>query len=173
MAKTLTTTISLGDLIKLFKLPDPDEYETSGDSYSYGYKEAIDEGLSESEAEERGLKYEQSDQDEAFAQIHGGIMHVADRLFGEHGLVLVPKGKGKHPWEFTLKPAKSWKDAGYEIVKTINGVGMFEFSSLKDALDSGPYTEREFVLSHRHWIKQWPEVYGEGRPRSMFDRYLR
>jgi hypothetical protein len=58
-------------------------------------------------------------------------------------------------------------------MEIVNGVGYFHFDNLKDFLDSGPYTPREAVLSHLHWLKDRAEVYGDVRPNLQYDRAVR
>jgi len=139
------------------------------------YKQALADGASEAEAEEAGLAAQDAAMDEVYANWHGAVESVAEALFREHGLVLAPASArgGRHPYDFDVAPAASWRDAAARIMDTIHGVGMFEFGSLREFLDSGPYTPREAVLAHLHWIKDRPAVYGEPRPRRMYERAWR
>lgn len=116
---------------------------------------------------------EQEARDEVFRRYHDALTNVADTLFEQHGLTLVPVGKGRTPYEFTITPKKSWEDAAAKILDTINGVGMFEFKNVKEFLDSGPYTARQAVLQHLHYIKRRPDVYGERSVRDQFERAYR
>jgi hypothetical protein len=171
----------LHELAKLFNLPDINDFEFDGEAWSQGYKEAIREGKSEDEAEEQARKWEESEQDEAFRHWKGAVEHVAEQLFEQHGMVLVeeqkqiPKAKGGGSYTlYRVAPEKSWDDAMAKILDTIHGVGMFEFASLKEFRESGPYrSSKEAVLKHLHWMKDRPEVYGTTRPQAMFDRQMR
>ena len=116
---------------------------------------------------------EQEARDEVFRKYHDALNNVADNLFEQHGLTLVPVGKERTPYEFRIVPKKSWADAAEQIRETINGVGMFHFNSLKEFLDSGPYTARQAVLQHLHYIKRHPDVYGERSARDQFERAYR
>jgi hypothetical protein len=109
------------------------------------------------------------------------VVAVAESVFGEHKLELVEvkksKGRGKSRREWVegwrVVPRTTWEDAAREIIQTINGVGYFHFGSLKEACASGPYTTRQFVLAHTHWIPSWFEVYGEGKAANHVDRACR
>lgn len=176
MGKKLTGILTIDDLAKMFGLPDSDRLMESnidygGENYMSAFREAKQEGASEEKAEEAGLAAEQGVMDEVYGQWHGAVQNAAVRLFEEHGLEL--RGKGRLSYEYVVAPVKSWSDVASHILTTINGVGEFEFSSLREFLDSGPYTPREAVLSHLHWIKWWPEVYGEPSARRMYEQAWR
>lgn len=177
--KPISDVVDLDEIARDFKLTTITDYDDSiidsfADTWSHARKEALSEGMSEDEADEKAREAEQAERDEAVGHYMDAILRVADKLYGEHGLVLEPKHKGKgRSFEYKVAPEKSWSDAANKIRETINGVGMFEFRDLQDFLRSGPYTARQAVLSHLHWIADWPSVYGEGTPRSMVDRQMR
>jgi hypothetical protein len=172
-------SIDVDELTKMFKLPTSEDLHEhdSGETYGYAYKQAIGDGESEEEAEETARKAEQEENDGQFHKWYDAVEAASEKLFGEHGLQLVGKtvrGKRvKRPFEFRIVPTKSWSDSAREIMKTINGVGMFEFNTLKDFLDSGPYSARDAVLRHLHWISRWPDVYGDYNARHIYDRHMR
>lgn len=165
----------LANLLGVKPLNDID-YESG----NYGYfidmfkREALDDGMSEDDAqsyaEEKAQAEEQAEVDKAFLEYKDAIDHVAEKLFNEHGLDLTWNAK---KFVYKIAPQKDWKDAADKIRMTINGVGRFEFSSLKEFLDSGPYTAREAVLSHLGWIPQWIAVYEGGTAAGMVDRRMR
>jgi hypothetical protein len=171
---------NIDTLAKLFKLPDAEkimDLDMGSETYSYVHNEALKEGASEEQAEERAQKAEEEEQDERYKKWYDAIEAISDDLFGKHGLTLVPrkyKKKGvKRPFDFKIVPKTSWADAANKIRETINGVGVFGFDSLKDFLDSGPYTAREAVLGHIGWINDYPEVYGDYSPSHQYDRHMR
>lgn len=169
----ITDHISIDQLATLFKLPDGcNDYET--DTYHYVYTNAIDEGLTDAEATEAALRAEQTEQDEFYFKWYDAVHHVSEHFFNLHGLDLKTFGNPKgRPFEYKIVPTKSWNVAAASILETINGVGYFYFDSLKDFLDSGPYTARQATLTHIHWLKDYAEVYGADSPRRVFDRYMR
>jgi hypothetical protein len=140
---------------------------------SYARKEALDSGASEEEAEAAEMKAEEEADTELFHQWHDGVMAAAEYLFEKHRLVLVPVKKSDYPFEYRVVPEKSWEDAATAIVETINGVGYFHFSSLREFLDSGPYTPRSAVLTHLHYTARYPEVYGDTSARRIYERSFR
>jgi len=142
------------------------------EAFDYARKEALENGASDDEADEKGRDAEQEDSGERFRLWHDAVTSAVEHEFEEHGLTLVPRtGRGRDsrtPWEYRVVPTVSWTDAARKILHTINGVGMFEFRNVREFLDSGPYTARQAVLKHLHWLKDRAEVYGD---RSARDRY--
>jgi hypothetical protein len=170
---------NIDQLAKLFGLPDWDEVDERNVDYrfeagSYAEREAREDGATEEEAEEAGLKAEQEAQDEVYRNWHSGVEAAAEDLFNAHGLALIGRGKAE-PWyyEYKIAPERSWKDAAGKIMDTINGVGYFYFNSLREFLDSGPYTARQAVLEHLGYISDYPEVYGSSSARSIYERAWR
>jgi hypothetical protein len=95
------------------------------------------------------------------------VLHVANHLFLQHGLVL----EGDDPYR--LVPEKSWNDVLSHVRETINGVGYFHFSSNRELMNSMPTkSPKAAVLAHLGWIKDWPAVYGEGSTQGMYERQL-
>lgn len=128
--------------------------------------------------EEENQKAEAEAEAEQWKNYQDAVMSVAERLFGEHHLSLIPVWKGRkhrHIEKYRIQPAdtKTWKDAAEEVRQTINGVGYFHFTTLKELQDSGPYTPREVVLNHLHYIPRWQEVYEGGTAAGLVDRELR
>lgn len=129
---------------------------------------------------ERAFRYDPGSEEaetEAYHNYHNALMHVAENLFELHGLILAPvhfpRSDKRYPTEFQIAPEKSWDVAARKLLTTINGVGDISFSSLKDFLDSGPYTARQAVLSHLGYIGRYPDVYGTPNAERQFERYLR
>jgi hypothetical protein len=173
----------LHELAALFDIPDSDTITMieNPDLWHAGYQEAIREGKSEEEAEEQGQKWEWAEQEEIFRNYKNAVEGIADKMFGDHDLVLVekkvrPKGAKKDVTYsiYKIAPETTWDNAAMKIIDTINGVGMFEFSNLKEFKSSGPYSSsRDAVLQHLHWMKRRPEVYGDARPNALFERAMR
>jgi hypothetical protein len=103
-------------------------------------------------------------------QYLNALESIANKLLGEHGLMLQ---NTKHSWEKRIIPCESWKDAANKIRLTINGYGGFYFETLKDFLNSGPYTPRGAVLNHLHWLKTWYKVYGYPNAKAQLERAMR
>ena len=164
-----TGKVDLSRIAKLLGIIGPDEYQEHCTESGYTYGEVLRAGGTDEEAE----RAEQEENADSFRRYHDALMHAADSVFGAHGLMLVPIGKTRLPWEFTIRPIKTWKDAAALIVETINGVGQFEFSSISEFTRSGPYTVRESVLRHLGWLPSRSEVYGDASARSMFERAMR
>jgi hypothetical protein len=179
--KDKTNIEEIADMLDLPKWEDIDERNADSrmEAGHYARKEALADGDTEEEADEKAEKAEMEADSELYNQWYDAVEHVAEKLFDEHGLKLVgkkykaKKRQSNRPFDFTIVPEKSWEHAASRIMTTINGVGSFEFSSVKEFMDSGPYTAREAVLNHLHWIKDWPRVYGEGTARGMYDRQVR
>jgi hypothetical protein len=178
MAKKLSDTIDINQVADLLHLPDHDRLQGDGIDWIFkfgcqAYDYVIDKGGSEEDAEQAREDAESEASDEIFNQWYDGVERAADELFEVHGLTLIPDGSDRRPFKFQIKPKVSWNDAAKKIVETINGVGYFWFQSLEEFLDSGPYTAREAVLSHLHYIPQYPDVYGTPSARTIYDHSFR
>jgi hypothetical protein len=153
-------------------------------SSKYAYKEAIEEGLDEEEAEE-AMQKAQGDHEAAIldAYFDSAVSTIEDQLSEHFALNLIEVSKKNKKGEYTgerrwqIKPLRTWKESLKLIVETINGVGYFHFDSLREFLNSGPYTEREGCLTHLHYLKDHADVYGgqslERQFESSLDRSLR
>lgn len=179
-SRKATDKTNLNELAEMLGLRTVDDYQdrimnNSNDTWSYVHKEALSEGLSEEEAEEKAQQAEQEENDEAIGKHIDAVTEVAENLLEKHGLTLAPimyRGKPSK-FDFKIAPQKSWSDAAAKLMETINGVGYFHFSNLKEFLDSGPYSVRDASLKHVHWIKDYGEVYGDGSPKGDYDRKMR
>lgn len=178
-SQDVSDKVDVNELAKMFDLPDYDKIDEMNVDYvweqgDYAYKETLSQGGSEDEAEEARQKAEGEAQSETYSKWHSGVTDAAEKLFGEHGLTLVPKKpkhKGSLPYEYKVVPTTSWNDALKQIIETINGVGYFHFSSPKEFLDSGPYASARIgVLTHLHHIKDHPAVYGGTSAQRIFDK---
>lgn len=144
------------------------------EAYTEAWKEALEEETPEPEALVLAEDARMAGMEEANAEVYSkwqeAVHRVAEDMANEHGLEFIPL-RGSNT-EFRWVPKTSWDDAAREILKTVNGVGYFYFSSLREAKDSGPYTSREFVLRHLHYMRKWPEVYGDGSIQRRYERAL-
>lgn len=109
---------------------------------------------------------------EADIEYRRAIRYVMEKLCNAHDLCLIDNEDGE---SFFVEPAEGdWKNAASKIIQTINGVGYFEFDSIETFIDCGPYEDAEqAVLSHLHWIAEWPNVYEGTKAKSMVERQLR
>ena len=183
--KKTSAVMNVNELAELFGLPSSEEIDESvctyGCAYDFAYKQALSEEKSEEEAEAAAQAAEQEEREQAYQKWYDAVEFVAKHEFELHKLELVQAYKrirgrkvdAKRPYDLRVVAPYGWKDAAREIMRTINGVGMFEFSSLKEFMDSGPYTAREAALQHTHWINRHAEVYGDRSPRSMYDGRMR
>lgn len=131
------------------------------------YDEAISFGASEEEAQEaRERAQSKAEAEIANAYVDSAVSTIEDQLSEHFALNLIEvtkkdkKGKptGEQRWQ--IKPLRTWKESLKLIVETINGVGYYHFDSLREFLDSGPYTEREGCLTHLGYLSDHAEVYG-------------
>jgi len=176
---------NIDQLAKLFRLPAFDDvqeknWEYVADAGSAAEREAIeDEDVTESRAEKIREEAEQAAGDELYRNWYDAVEHVAENLFGEHGLELLAMRHTRkvhenyRPAYLKVIPTRSWADAADKIRETINGVGEFHFSSLREFLDSGPWTARQAVLENLGWIRWYPEVYGGSSPQRVYEQSWR
>mgnify|MGYP001576208255 CR=1 FL=1 len=108
-----------------------------------------------------------------FRPWHHGVYEAAARMFDDHGLSLVPVGRvraGQLPYLYKITPTSTWRAAADKIIDTINGVGYFNFSSVKTFTNQSGGTTREAVLDHLHHMRRRPEVYGDHPYRRTYER---
>ncbi len=169
--------INIAQIAEMFGLPDWDKIDEMNQQHYWEMSRGA-------EGEEAQLEAEREAQDEVFAQWYDAVESAASKLFEEHGLELKPAGKWhpstytktkaeRRPYDLKIVPSTSWNDAADKIRETINGVGDFHFNSLREFLDSGPYTARQAVLSHLGYIKKYPAVYGGSGAHQMYEQAWR
>jgi len=146
------------------------EYESSGETYMHFLNEALKEGKTQEEAEELALAAEAEEEAEVWNKFKDAVEFTATDLFHEHDLEVE---RCEEDGSYRVYPRTSWKATADHIRQTINGVGYFPFAGLRTFLDSGPYTPREAVVGHLHWIKDWPDVYEGTKAWGMVERRMR
>ena len=107
------------------------------------------------------------ERDENWLSYSNALVQVFSRLCSNHGLIV--EDVRDKAWLKRVKPVASWKKAAKEILETINGVGYFHFRDVNEFCRSGPYTERAAVLTHIHYIKRYPDVYGDTSVSRMME----
>lgn len=180
--KTIDDLAKLLGLTSYEKLSDLNQ-DAFAEAGSYAYKAALREADedededAESVAAAASMKAEEAAETDLYHQWYNAVEYVADNLFEEHGLELVPRPRNKtdkYPYEFRIAPTTTWHKAAAKILRTLNGVGFpGSFDTLQDFLESGPYTSRSAVLSHLGYVKMHPEVYGTSSPQRMFESHMR
>lgn len=174
MAKKISDTFDIDDLAKTFGIPTAEKADDGAADYAweagdYAYKEALKEDATESEAEEAREKAEQDIHDRLGAVWRNSFEDALGRIFEEYADLNIEVLKSK-PWLYRVSPRTSWKKSAEKLIDVINGVGYFYFSSVKEFADSGPWTVREAVLGHIHWLKDAPRVYGDVSAERRFER---
>jgi hypothetical protein len=140
-----------------------------GETYAHVYNDAKRKGKTDKAAEKAAEKEERQLSDAAGqAYIYAAYSAIEKQAENHFDLNVEQKGSNK----YTVSPRKDWKTSLKAIIETINGVGYFHFSSVRELLQSGPFTEREAVLSHLHYLKDYGEVYGEIRLQREFETNL-
>jgi hypothetical protein len=153
--------IDVWDLAGLFGLPEWEKIREMNEDYIFGAGRGVED-------EEEQMAAQDAASQELFFDWASSVESTASQIFEHLGLQL---DELKTKWHYTVLPTKSWDSAALKLIQTINGVGMFEFSSVNELISSGPYKNaREAVLKHLHWAKYWPEVYESSSARSMFER---
>jgi len=164
--------VSPNETMRDFKFPTIEALEDTNEDFvwenghaamEYAYSEAIRRGATEKAAEAAA----ESAREEAEGEAQDEIFKLWKKNFETiqgwyefHGLDL----EYENIDEAFVTPEISWEDAAERIRESINGYGEFEFNDLQEFLSSGPYTPREAVESHLHWIARAPAVYGGPHP---------
>lgn len=192
MSKRINNEITLEEIARLMDVDCPGDYwERIDDSSNwcehrkYFLTENKDKYNTFEELEEAADEYANNhtdlEQSESYDKYCDALLFAFRDLLSKHKLNLEEKlvsyknrKYGKYIKFFVVPFVNgSWRDACGELIETINGVGYFYFSSVKHFLDSGPYSPKEAVMSHLHWMKRHHEVYGDPSPRSLIDRRMR
>jgi hypothetical protein len=185
--KEQSEKLDLTELAKLLDLPTQDDImEDLSEAEMQVYADALGELRRErerdlEEGEELSPEDEEALEEEArtisekeAAHNYRNYVHAveaaAEKFFELHSLGVTSE---KDDGVYIVEPMESWEKSADAIRETINGVGMFEFSDLDEFLESGPYTPKEAVLSHLHWMKDYAEVYGDPSPQRVFERAMR
>ncbi len=136
-----------------------------GETYSYAMKQAIEDGYTDDEAEEKAQEAEQEEQDDEFKKYMEAILRTINYLLHFHDIELETKNKRYY------LTVKSWEEVSGRVAATITGYGMFEFNSGKELKDGLPCrTYCEATIQHLHWLKHYPEVYGDTSYRRVYER---
>jgi len=171
-----TDKISIEELAKLFDLTAWDKIEEMNEHYlSQIQSQAESQAAANDEDPEdaSNAAFEEA-QTDLFNNWYDAVESASSKLFEEHGLELLAMrntrkvNKNYRPFYLKIIPTRSWTDAANRLRETINGVGDFHFSSLRDFLDSGPYTARQAVLAHLGYIRRYPDVYGTPSAQRLY-----
>lgn len=169
--KPLSNKIDLDQLAKLCgiktTLADLDEGFCEN-NYCQCSEEMQDKGKCECGCCECGFEDER---ERLTSKYISAVESIAEDLLKEHGLKATQAKK--RVCEYKIVPVESWEDAADRIRMTINGVGYFFFTTVREFMQSGPYTARECTLRHLHWVKDYYSVYGDSNGQSRLDRALR
>lgn len=163
---------TLDMLIRMMSLDLPTTQEVeedmlnySGETYGYALKRAIEEGFTDEEAEEKAQEAEQEERDDEFKKYMQSILNTIRYLLNFHDIELETRNKRYY------LTSKSWKETAEKVKETINGMGPFYYESVKAFKDVGPYKNYcEAVMSHLHWLKDYPTVYGDTSYRRIYER---
>lgn len=104
---------------------------------------------------------------------------AANEIFEAHHLELVPVKKGERtPFEYRIKPVegKTWEDAAYAIRETIHGVGIFDIPVERGDFGKIEFEgepARQWVLTRKHHMAYYPEVYGTASAERIYERSWR
>lgn len=166
---------NIDEIAALLKLPKYEEvHENNLDYISETAKYQVGGEVDWTNLSEEFMEAEaEIENEEIFKPWHRGVMAAADDLFERHGLVLSPHGRVPPkalPFEYKVTPVDSWLTAASAIMATITGYGMFDYPSVQDFIDSGPYTPKAAVLSHLGWVKEYPGIYGSASAQTLFER---
>ena len=139
---------------------DEENIDSFSELYSYEYKQAIDEGFTDEEAEEKGREAEDEARHEAYEEYQKKVFQAINYLLRYADLELV---KGKK-YKYYIAPIKgtSWEGAASKMAEVISGYGTFQYNNGQELKDVGPYkTYSKAVMVHLHWLKHGPEIYGD------------
>jgi hypothetical protein len=155
--ETLDALLIYMGLDKIWTLEqwDNNNIDCFSESYSYAKEQAITDGYTDEEAEEKARESEDIERNTEYNKYKQNVLEAINYLLNYAELELIEK-KNKY-----YISAKSWKESAGKMAEIITGYGTFEYKSgkeLKDGLPAKTYCEA--VIKHLHWLKHAPEVYG-------------
>ncbi len=167
------TIIDLLRVMELDRVPIIEDMFECGDyheSYEYAYKQAVEDGYSDAEAEQKAMDAESEAVREENDKYINAVQKTINYLFKLHGLHLeVNKGM----YVITLVD-KSWKEVCQKVAETISGYGTFYYEDAKALKEVGPYTSySQAVFNHLHWLKHCPEVFGNIGYGTIYENNIR
>ena len=154
-------------LDRVYGLQEADElyFDCDSGAYSYAYDEAIADGFTDEEAEEKGREAEDEERGEEYRKHKDRFVSCLNYVLRFADLELE---EDKYKWY--IRPQTSWKHSAAKMAEVITGYGTFEFNSalaLKEGLPADTYAEA--VIVHIHWLKYGPEIYGGRSYSSIMD----
>jgi hypothetical protein len=164
---------TLDMLIKVMglDLPDSEEIDEAimynpSEVYGYTLKEAKEDGYTDEEAEQKAQEAEDKERSEEFEKYLEAILRTINYLLEFHDLELVSLNS-----RYWLIAKTSWHIVADKVAATITGYGSFEYNSGTELRDVGPYKNYcKAAISHLHWLKYYPEVYGVSGYRRIYER---
>ena len=133
------------------------------EEYSHIQNEAIADGFTDEEAEEKRIEAQHAAQSDAFDEYVKKLKRAVNYVLGFSGLEL-EEVKGVYyiaPVDGTSIAA--WHAAADKMAEVITGYGAFEYRDGQELKDAGPYkTYSDAILQHLHWLRHGPAVYGGG-----------
>jgi hypothetical protein len=150
-----------------------DNWGNHSDFWGECYESAVrDLGMSDEKAQETATGMQMKAETRIWEEYIDAVEDAFSTLMGHLDLAvkrIYPKGG---VGAFVVTPKRSWKDSAKEVVELINGVGYFEFPSVKALLDSGPYTPREAVIEHIGYAKDYSRIYGGPSAADQIERNM-
>lgn len=169
------TNITLSKLLTLLDIPTFDElYEDALRStwtYTEAFQDAKNNGCSNEEAWVAAEEAEAQESKEYYDKWKSAAEYAANYYTELHGMNLTYHSEND---TVDIVENRCWRAVADKIKETINGVGIFYYSSVEEFKDSIPaQSYEETAVSHLHWIKRYGDVFGEASPKQMFEHRLR
>jgi hypothetical protein len=152
-----------------------EDFEENGWDYlseirSNAIKQAVENGHSDEVAELKGDEAEQEEMHDNSEKYLSAVIRTLNYLLNFHHVELDVLDKGYY---LTFK-GLSWKQTAQQVAETISGHGMFYYEDAQALKDVGPYkTFCEAALTHLHWFKHYPSVYGNTNYQEIYSREWR
>jgi len=140
-------------------------FDYYSDVMSSAKQAAIDDGYTDEEADKKAEEAEAKEYERSYNEYMKSVMRTLNYLLNFHDISLIEKRN-----RYYLQ-SDSWKNTANKIAETISGYGMFEYKDgkeLKEMLPAKTYCEASIV--HLHWLKYYPDVYGETQYQRILER---
>lgn len=167
--------LDIYEIAKKLGLPDYSDFEENNNEYVWEsgnayHQQAIADGASEEEAEEKRYRGEEEAQKELFSNWSGAVMRAAEEIWGFHHLKIDKASAFVSDVDYYIEPVhgKTWYDVAAEIARTINGVGLAHVP-----VEDYRRNSRQWVMKHLGSMQVQPEVYGTASAERIYEQSFR
>ncbi len=154
-------------MARILGVKTPEEFDEElrtipRDTYGIVLREAIDEGCSDEEAEEKAMAAEDAELAELVRKYESDLVSIFENEAAN--LKLEISALKTKPGVYAITPKDSWAKSAQAVRSIVHGIAGWWFPSFREFLDSGPYTPRQAVDAHLGYLGEQWKLYGYASP---------